>query len=551
MRDHYIVCGLGIVGYRVVELLHRLGEPVTVVTLSGHDDRIQATRAAGVEVEIADARDPKVLRRLGILEARALVVTTSKDVVNVEIALDAQRLRADLPIVMRLFDQNLARQLESAFQIRRALGMATVAAPRIAAAATGSEVLGRFTFEGEELIVAVLEIARHPEFAGRRPEELAASHLSVLTRGARRHRRRLDGDPVTADEALLVLTTQRAWEALPGNSSRPVRPPSGGRSRLRLGVARLWSAWTQASSGLKAVFAVLISLMFVSVLVFRYGMGLSLVDAVYFMVTTLTTTGYGDISVRDQAVWLKIYCSLMMLLGSATIATVYSLITDWIVTARVRELLGQVPVPESGHVLVAGLGNVGFRVVEELRQAGVPVVVLETNRECPFVGGMQQGVPLVVGDARLVSVLEQANVRGARSILAVTGDDAVNLSICLTAKEMSPKTRSVVRLFDAEFARKVEQSPLIDAALGASRIAAPKFVASALFPGVLKALQDGDSLCILLAGGAELDLQPDDRPQVVWEGGKPAFAGDPRGRRRIVQVFRPFVNAWETGGIVT
>ncbi len=551
MRGHYIVCGLGSVGYRVVELLHRLGEKVTVVTLSGHDDRIQATRAAGVEVEIADARDPNVLRRLGILEAGALVVTTSKDVVNVEIALDAQRLRQDLPIVLRLFDQNLARQLEGAFQIRRALGMATVAAPRIAAAATGSEVVGRFSFEGEDLVVALLLAARHPELAGKSPQQLAAAHLRLLTRGTPLHRRRDDGGPVAPDEALLVLTTQAAWDALPGNSLQGAQGSNGGRSRLRLGLARIWSAWTATSSGLKAVFGVLVALMFVSVLVFRYGMGLSLVDAVYFMVTTLTTTGYGDISVRDQAVWLKVYCSVMMLLGSATIATVYSLITDWIVTARVRELLGRMPVPDSGHVVVAGLGNVGFRVVEELRAAGVPLVVVESHRESPFVGGMERGVPLLVGDARLYSVLEQANIRGARSILAVTGDDAVNLSICLTAKEMSPKTRSVVRLFDAEFARKVEQSPLIDAALGASRIAAPKFVALALFRGVLKALQDGDSLCILLAGDAELELRPGDRPQVVWQGGKPAFAGDPRGRRRIVQIFRPYVAAWEVGGIVS
>ncbi len=54
------------------------------------------------------------------------------------------------PIVIRLFDQNLARQLEGAFRIRRALGMATVAAPRIAAAATGSDVIGRFQFDGED-----------------------------------------------------------------------------------------------------------------------------------------------------------------------------------------------------------------------------------------------------------------------------------------------------------------------------------------------------------------------------------------------------------------
>ena len=75
----------------------------------------------------------------------------------------------------------------------------------------------------------------------------------------------------------------------------------------------------------------------------------------------------------------------------------------------------------------------------------MPVVVLERNREGPFVGGMEQQVPLLVGDARLASVLEQAHIRGARSILAVTGDDAVNLSICLTAKEMSPRTRTTLK----------------------------------------------------------------------------------------------------------
>ncbi len=551
LRGHYIVCGLGIVGYRTVELMQRLGEKVVVVTLSGHDERIQAARAAGVTVELADARDPAVLRRLGVLGARALIVTTSKDVVNVEIALDAQRLRDDLPIVLRLFDQNLARQLEVAFRIRRALGMATVAAPRIAAAATGSEVLGRFAFDGDDLVVAMMAAAEHPELVGKSADQLAADGRRLLTRGTRLVRRRDDGEPVREDEVLLVLTSQKSWDASGGvaaaRAARAARKGPGFREAVR----RITGAWTGASAGLRAVFGVLVALMATSVLVFRYGMDLSLVDAIYFMVTTLTTTGYGDITVRDHATWLKVYCSLMMLLGSATIATVYSLITDWIVTARVRELLGRQPVPDEGHVLVAGLGNVGFRVVEELCAAGVPVVVLERDRESPFVGGMEKEVPVVIGDARLVSVLEQAHVRGARSILAVTGDDAVNLSICLTAKEMSPRTRTVVRLFDAEFARKVEESPLIDAALGASRIAAPKFVASALFPGVLKALLDGDSLCILLAGGEDLELRPEDRPQVVWQGGKPAFEGDARGRQRIVQIFRPFVKAWDTGGIVS
>ena len=550
MRGHYIVCGLGIVGYRVVELLHQLGEQVVVVTMSGHEERIQAARVAGVEVHIADGRDPEVLRNVGLLEARALLVTTAHDVVNVEIALDAKRMRPELPIVVRLFDQNLARQLESAFQIRRALGMATVAAPRIAAAAVGTELLGRFSHEGEDLVVAALEASKRPEIVGKDPSKLLGGKARLLTRGTRDRRRRDDGDPVAEDELILLLATAKVWDEAAGEAARDAAGRAGFGHRTRELFAKFRDAWSGSSTGLKAVFGVLVTLMFTSVLVFHYGMGLSLIDAIYFMVTTITTTGYGDISVKDQAVWLKVYCSLMMLLGSATVATVYSLITDWIVTARVRQLLGQKPVPEDGHVIVAGLGVVGFRVVEQLRDSGVPVVVIDRNSEGDFMGGLRQELPVVIGDARIATVLEQAHVKGARSVLAVTSDDAANLSICLTAKELNPRTRTVVRLFDAEFARKVEQSPMIDVALGASRIAAPKFVASALFPGVLKAFLDGETMCVLLTGGRDLDFRPEDRPQVVWQAGAPAYEGDPRQPGRIVQIFRPFTRRWEAGGIV-
>ncbi len=203
----------------------------------------------------------------------------------------------------------------------------------------------------------MMEAAQHPELVGKRPEALASVHRRLLTRGTRLHRQRDNGEPIREEETLLVLTSQKSWEASDDDAvARRARTPRRG-DRLREALKKLATAWTGASTGLKAVFGVLVALMCTSVLVFRYGMGLSLIDAVYFMVTTLTTTGYGDITVRNEATWLKVYCSLMMLLGSATIATVYSLITDWIVTARVRELLGRQPVPDDGHVIVAGLGQ--------------------------------------------------------------------------------------------------------------------------------------------------------------------------------------------------
>jgi len=554
MNAHFIVCGLGSIGYRIMVLLHRLGERVVVVTQGGHEERLAAARDNGVEVLIGDARDPALLRRAGIDSARAVLVVASDDLANVEIALDARKLRADLPIVARLFDQSLARQLESAFSIRRALSMSVLAAPNFAAAAISREVVGSFSFEDSKLIVGRLAVADYPALAGQRPEKLGDGKLRMLARGVGGSLRRDTDSEVRAEETLVVLAQRDDFDALtgvaPAAARQPARGPWAGLKRVGSNFA---AAWRDASGGLKAVFTTLVALSAASVVVFHLGMGLSLVDAIYFTVTTLTTTGYGDITVKDQATWLKLYASTMMLLGSATVATVYSLITDWVVSSRVRQMLGRKPVPEDGHVVVAGLNTLGYRILEELRESGIEVVAIEKDGESPFVAGVQRQLPVVIGDPRMASVLEQARIASARAVVAVTEDDAANLSIGLTVREMNARARVVVRLFDAEFARKVEESPIfpIDAAMGASRIAAPTFVASALFPGALKAFIEADTLCVLLDASADPFFEPADRPQVVWLKGAPSFEGDVSRKRGLVQVFRPFERGWETAGLVS
>ena len=113
MPGHFVVCGMGQVGYRVVQLLLRLGESVTVVTVQPRPEWIEAIRAGGATVHLGDARDRDRLLAAGLLEARALLALTSQDLVNIEVALDARQLRADLPVVIRVFDPTLAQQLDA------------------------------------------------------------------------------------------------------------------------------------------------------------------------------------------------------------------------------------------------------------------------------------------------------------------------------------------------------------------------------------------------------------------------------------------------------
>jgi len=149
----FLVCGMGHVGFRIVELLGRLGERSVVVTLGTHPEWRRVAEASGATLVTGDARDLEVLRSAGLMEARALLAVTDNDPVNLEIALDARRLRPDLPIVVRLFDQNLAEQLEARHDVRRALSVSALVAPAFAGAALGETVLGSFTLDGKLDIV--------------------------------------------------------------------------------------------------------------------------------------------------------------------------------------------------------------------------------------------------------------------------------------------------------------------------------------------------------------------------------------------------------------
>jgi Trk K+ transport system NAD-binding subunit len=453
-RAPVLVCGMGHVGFRVVELLARLGERIVVVTAETRAEWKRAAEAAGAEIVVGDARDAALLAAAGLPHAKALLAVTDRDPVNLEIALDARRARPDLPIVARLWDLTLAQQLETSGTVRRALSVSALAAPVFAGAALGESVVASFETDGK---------------------------LDVVVR---------DGDEIH------VLEEHAARVRVASHLGPPAaRPPAAG--------AGLGRVWTSAPLGLRIAFAALLALTAVSVFVFSRGMDLSLVDAFYFVVTTVTTVGYGDITPLKASPALKLYGTFLMVLGSATLATLTSILTAFVVTERFERLLGRGRVPTAGHVLVVGLGNVGGRTLAALRRAGVPAAAVEIDPAAAASGAATRS-SVVTGDARSVEVLEQAHVRTARAVVAVTGDDAVNLGVALLAEKLNPGVRTVVRLFDPGLADKVQAGLDVDCAMGAARVAAPMFVASALEEGVVAATAWGNVLHVLRREGAGL-----------------------------------------------
>ena len=147
------------------------------------------------------------------------------------------------------------------------------------------------------------------------------------------------------------------------------------------------------------------------------------------------------------------------------------------------------------HVVVCGLGNVGVRVIQHLRRFDEPAVVIEQNAESRFINEMASyDVPVILGDARDVQVLQSANISKAKAIIAVTDNDLGNLEAALTAREHNPKIRVVIRMFDQKLAKKIEKSLGIEGAYSSSARSARLFAQAAISGDILDSFEFGGTV---------------------------------------------------------
>ncbi|MCS7059552.1 MAG: NAD-binding protein [Anaerolineae bacterium] len=148
--------------------------------------------------------------------------------------------------------------------------------------------------------------------------------------------------------------------------------------------------------------------------------------------------------------------------------------------ARSREWEMAVASTYSGHVVLVGLGHLGYRVMKQLREMNQDVVVIELNPDADLVTTVRNmGVTILHDDARREAALRAAGVPRARTIVLCPQNDALNLQIALKARSMNPAIQVIVRIFDDDFAEAL-QNQFNFRALSATSMAAPAFAAAAV-----------------------------------------------------------------------
>ncbi len=131
------------------------------------------------------------------------------------------------------------------------------------------------------------------------------------------------------------------------------------------------------------------------------------------------------------------------------------------------------------HVILVGLGHLGYRVALKLHEMGESIAVVEFNANADTLNEARSlGIPVIHDDATRPATLEAANIKEARTIILASQNDAMNLQIALKARSMNPKIKVVVRIFDDDFAHAL-QDQFGFIALSATEMAAPVFAAAA------------------------------------------------------------------------
>lgn len=188
-----------------------------------------------------------------------------------------------------------------------------------------------------------------------------------------------------------------------------------------------------------------------SVWFFARALGVGVFDAFYFVVETITNTGYGDFAIREAGSSAKLVAILLMIGGAGLLALVYALVTGWFIARRLEVLQGRLAERGKGHAVIAGAGNVGFRVAQLLAAADRRVVVIERQADSRNASALRaEGHHVVVADAGLDESLDLAGVDRASVVLALTDSDAVNLKVALTVRGRGLDVPVVIRLISPE-----------------------------------------------------------------------------------------------------
>jgi Trk K+ transport system NAD-binding subunit len=467
-EDHIIICGANALASRMAEeLTARYGLAVTAIVpsaSSGHAARLAAMPA--VRVLERTELSAETFLAAGLPDARGLAILDQDDLGNFHAALRAQELSPQLRMVIAIFNAGLGERIRTFFADCAVLSEAQMAAPSLVAAALG------------EPAPSHVRMASRTMYVTRREDVGAGKIICGLA---------ADADADAPD--LLPPDDPSSGLVLAVADGTPRNPLSRQRRRrltapLRLARRAIWHKMGLA-------FATLTAFLGVGYVLLAIVHGYTPLNALYLTLLDAAGDAVTDTSLSTAEKWAQFVLTFD---GLAFLP----IVTAAIVSARIPGAKAVAQAPLSNHVIVAGLGSVGARVVGQLHDLGVDVVGIDKDADATGVPlANLLGVRVVVGETHKEETLRAAGIGTCQAIVSVTDSDIVNLETALNARALAAEPRIVVRLYDDDLAERVQRTTGGIVSRSTSYLAAPAFAAAVLDHQVLRTIAVGRHVLLI------------------------------------------------------
>jgi voltage-gated potassium channel Kch len=289
----------------------------------------------------------------------------------------------------------------------------------------------------------------------------------------------LPADPAPADERPTDLVLAEATGRPTGAAAAAQRIVRNRRRRRPFrAVARAVRTALSRKLGVAVLVALAVTVVAGTVLAHADDEVRGFWESVYL--TLLTAVGSSDVEINRNPVAQGAQL-VLTLSGLALLPLITAAVVDGVVNTRLAISAGRVRTPPADHVVLVGLGNVGTRVLRQLTDLGIEVVAIDRKRDAFGARVAEQlRVPFIVGDAAREDTLRAASIDTCQALVVVSTDDVTNLQAALYARAVRDDLRVVLRLFDSDFAMRVQQAFGIGVSRSVSYLAAPAFAAAML-----------------------------------------------------------------------
>ena len=213
-----------------------------------------------------------------------------------------------------------------------------------------------------------------------------------------------------------------------------------------------------------------------------HRLGLTVEEALYQTVITITTVGYGEIGTVTDS--YRMFTVLLILFGVGTALYTLSVLIESLFEGRLDDEIRRRRMQKeidrlSGHIVLCGYGQVGRAIHRELAAESRTVVVVDRR-------GLDDDelVLSIIGEATDDDVLVAAGLERASTLVLALDSDVDNLYVALTARSMCPGLFIVARSNNSTAEPKLRQAG-VDRVVNTHEIGGSRMAALVLQPDVV------------------------------------------------------------------